>query len=90
MLGRTIANLTRVVVGFFKAGNDTGMDLLTTFEDLTRRWAAFVNSTQTQNRLKDWFDSARESGATLLHITANLGRIIAQAQQRAAAASAAD
>lgn len=75
-LGHIVRNLWDVVVGFFKAGSDTGRVLLQRFDALTERWADWVNSIGTQNRLRDWFDEARQSMDTVGHILANLGRVI--------------
>lgn len=43
------------LAGIFRAGTDSGNRLLATFETFVTKWHTWVDSTQGQNYLKDWF-----------------------------------
>ena len=49
------------IAGIFRAGDESGKRLLTTFESFLSRWHEWVDSTEGQNRLSTWFE-ATETG----------------------------
>lgn len=59
-LGNILGNIGKVLGNTGKAGMDLGFDLLHSFENITKGWADWTGSIEGQNRLKEWFDSARE------------------------------
>lgn len=60
ILGRTTRNIWNAFKGLGRAGSDLGLDLLKSFEKITKGWADTNNSFEGQNRLKAWFDASRK------------------------------
>lgn len=59
VFGGILKGLWGTFKGIGRAGMDLGMDLLTSFRDLTKGWSEWTNSVEGQNSLKEWFDAAR-------------------------------
>lgn len=60
VLGRIIRNVFVGLVNTFGQGRDAGMELLTTLEDVTAKWAEWTGTTEGKNRIKEYFDSTVE------------------------------
>jgi phage-related protein len=59
VFGGILKGLWGTFKGIGRAGKDLGMDLLTSFRDMTKGWSEWTNSVEGQNSLKEWFDAAR-------------------------------
>ena len=59
VFGGILKGLWGTFKGIGRAGMDLGMDLLTSFRDMTKGWSEWTNSVEGQNSLKEWFDAAR-------------------------------
>jgi hypothetical protein len=66
-----VKDLSAGLVGIFRAGRDSGDELLGTLERVISNWRDWVESDMGQGEIKDWFDAVKP-------ITQEAGRLIAE------------
>ncbi|WP_116248169.1 hypothetical protein [Nocardiopsis sp. FIRDI 009] len=75
-LGSIAGNIGSILAGVFGAASGPGSDLLTTIEDLTARFATWVNSAEGQEQLGEIFATLNQIATDLLAILPGVGAVI--------------
>ncbi|WP_017601654.1 phage tail protein [Nocardiopsis lucentensis] len=75
-LGSIAGNIGSILAGVFGAASGPGSDLLTTIEDLTARFATWVNSAEGQEQLGEIFGTLNQIATDLLAILPGVGAVI--------------
>lgn len=76
LLITSFGNLGRAIGGVFTASRTAGGGFLEVLESLTRRLADVVRSTEGQETLVSFFESARSIGEDLLPVLGSIARVI--------------